>query len=32
MTVAAGERDGKRSSVAVDDQMVLGAGAGTVNG
>jgi hypothetical protein len=30
--VAAGERDGKRGSVAVDDQVVLGAGAGAVDG
>lgn len=30
--VAAGERDGERGSVPVDDQMALGAGAGTVDG
>ncbi len=30
--VAAGERDGDRGSVTVDDQMVLGAGAGAVDG
>jgi len=30
--VAAGERDGEWGSVAVDDQVVLGAGAGTVDG
>jgi hypothetical protein len=29
--VTAGERDGERGSVPVDDQMVLGAGAGTVD-
>jgi hypothetical protein len=31
MAVAAGERDGERGSVAVDDQVVLGAGAGAVD-
>lgn len=30
--VATGERDGKRGPVAVDDQVVLGAGTGTVDG
>ncbi|GLW59637.1 hypothetical protein Kpho01_76470 [Kitasatospora phosalacinea] len=30
--VAAGERDGERDSVPVDDQVVLGAGAGAVDG
>lgn len=32
MTVAAGERDGERGSVPVDDQVMLGAGASTVDG
>lgn len=32
MSVAAGERDGERGSVAVDDQVVLGAGAGAIDG
>jgi hypothetical protein len=32
VTVAAGERDGEWGSVAVDDQVVLGAGAGAVDG
>lgn len=30
--VPAGQRDGERGSVPVDDQVVLGAGAGTVDG
>lgn len=30
--VPAGERDGERGPVTVDDQVVLGAGAGTVDG
>lgn len=29
---AAGERDGERGSVTVDDQVVLGAGAGPIDG
>jgi hypothetical protein len=32
VAVAAGERDGERGAVAVDDQMVFGAGTGTVDG
>jgi hypothetical protein len=32
VSVAAGERDGERGSVTVDDQVVLGAGAGPVDG
>jgi hypothetical protein len=32
VSVSAGEGDGERSSAAVDDQMVLGAGAGAVDG
>ena len=32
MPVAAGEGDGERGSVPVDDQVVLGAGAGAVDG
>ncbi|GGY33472.1 hypothetical protein GCM10010299_44920 [Streptomyces tanashiensis] len=32
MPVAAGERDGERGSVAVDDPVVLGAREGTVDG
>ncbi|WP_329460633.1 RICIN domain-containing protein [Streptomyces sp. NBC_01497] len=32
LDVAAGEDDGKRDSVPVDDQVVLGAGAGAVDG
>lgn len=32
MPVAAGQRDGDRGSVSVDNQVVLGAGAGTVDG
>lgn len=32
MAVAAGERDGERGSVVVDDQVVPGAGAGAVDG
>jgi len=31
VSVAAGERDGQRGTVAVDDQVVLGAGTGTVD-
>jgi hypothetical protein len=30
--IATGERDGERGSVTVDDQVVLGAGAGPVDG
>ncbi len=32
MAVATGERDDERGAMAVDDQMVLGAGTGTVDG
>lgn len=32
MAVAAGKCDGERGAVAVDDQVVLGTGTGTVDG
>lgn len=32
MSVSTGERDSKRCAVAVDDQMVFGAGTGTIDG